>query len=137
MATEYKGLTIKFNADTRAFNKALAEAKSGARGVTTELKLIQKGLQIDPKNTDLLAQKQEVYRRKIEATRKELEAYKQLEREASTQNDGKGLTDQQWTKLKSDIALTTAELKKYGKHCLKLKHSKWLKTLLLARLGQS
>lgn len=113
MATEYKGLTIKFNADTRDFNKALKEAKAGARGVTTELRLIQKGLQIDPKNTDLLAQKQEAYRRKIEATRKELEAYKQLEREASTQNDGKGLTDQQWTKLKSDIALTTAELKKY------------------------
>lgn len=113
MATEYKGLTIKFNADTRAFNKALSEAKAEARGVSTELRLIQKGLQIDPKNTDLLAQKQEGYRRKIEATRKELEAYKQLEREASTQNDGKGLTDQQWTKLKSDITLTTAELKRY------------------------
>ena len=113
MATEYKGLTITFNADTRKFNSALREARSGARGITTELKLLEKGLKIDPTNTDLLARKQDVYRQKIQATRKELEAYKTLEAQASKQNNGAGLTSEQWTKLKSDIAITTQRLKEY------------------------
>ena len=69
MATEYKGLTIKFGADTKAMNSALREAKSVARGTTTELKLLNQGLKFDPSNVTLLAQKQEVLTKKIQATK--------------------------------------------------------------------
>lgn len=111
MATEYKGLTIKFGADTKAMNSALSEAKSIARGTQTELKLLNQGLKFDPSNVTLLAQKQEVLKKKIQATKQELQAYKTLEADA---NSGKvNLTDSQWTKLQSDITIATAKLKAY------------------------
>ena len=112
MATsEYKGLTIKFGADTKALNSALREAKSEARGTQTELNLLNKGLKLDPSNVTLLAQKQEVLARKIQSARLELQAYKTLEADA---NSGKvELSSQQWTKLRSDIALTEQKLQSY------------------------
>ena len=112
MATsEYKGLTIKFGADTKALNSALREARSEARGTQTELNLLNKGLKLDPSNVTLLAQKQEVLARKIQSARLELQAYKTLEADATS---GKTeLSSQQWTKLRSDIALTTQKLQGY------------------------
>ena len=112
MATsEYKGLTIKFGADTKALNSALREARSVARGTQTELNLLNKGLKLDPSNVTLLAQKQEVLARKIQSARLELQAYKTLEADATS---GKTeLSSQQWTKLRSDIALTTQKLQGY------------------------
>ena len=112
MATsEYKGLTIKFGADTKALNSALREARSVARGTQTELNLLNKGLKLDPSNITLLAQKQEVLARKIQSARLELQAYKTLETDATS---GKTeLSSQQWTKLRSDIALTTQKLQGY------------------------
>ena len=103
MASEYKGLTIQFGADTTKMNSALREAKSVARGTTQELKLLEKGLQLDPSNVTLLAQKQEVLTKKIQATKNELQAYKTLESQANAGTVQ--LSDSQWTKLKSDITL--------------------------------
>ena len=111
MASEYKGLTIQFGADTTKMNSALREAKSVARGTTQELKLLEKGLQLDPSNVTLLAQKQEVLTKKIQATKNELQAYKTLESQANAGTVQ--LSDSQWTKLKSDITLTTQTLNAY------------------------
>ena len=111
MASEYKGLTIQFGADTTKMNSALREAKSVARGTTQELKLLEKGLKLDPSNVTLLAQKQEVLTKKIQASKNELQAYKTLESQANAGTVQ--LNDSQWTKLKSDIALTTQTLNAY------------------------
>ena len=111
MATEYKGLTIKFNADTKSMNSALREAKSVARGTTSELKLLEKGLKLDPSNVTLLAQKQEVLTKKIQATKNELQAYKTLQEQAN--NGDVQLSDTQWAKLKSDITIATQTLNAY------------------------
>ena len=111
MATEYKGLKITFNADTKNMNAALREAKSVARGTTAELKLLEKGLKLDPSNVTLLAQKQEVLTKKIQATKNELQAYKTLQEQAN--NGSVQLNDTQWAKLKSDITIATQTLNAY------------------------
>ena len=111
MAGEYKGLTVEFGAKTTSVTAALRKAKSEAKGVATELRNIDKALQLNPGNTSLLAQQQKDYRRQIESTEKQLKIYKQLE--ASVASGKQKMDDSQWTKLQSDIALAESNLKKY------------------------
>lgn len=103
MAGEYKGLTIEFNGDTTKLTSALRKARSEATGTSTELKLLNQGLKLDPSNVTLLSQKQTALQQKIKACTSELNLYQQAQTKVE-----KG--SQQWTKLESDITLTKQKL---------------------------
>ena len=59
MANEgnYKGITVKFGADPTPLSKALRDIDAQAKGVSADIKEIEKGLKVDPKNIDLTVQK--------------------------------------------------------------------------------
>ena len=56
--SKIKGITIKFGADTTALSKALKSAEDTSKSLGSELSSVNKLLKFDPKNTQLLAQKQ-------------------------------------------------------------------------------
>ena len=58
--SKIKGITIKFGADTTALSKALKSAEDTSKSLGSELSSVNKLLKFDPKNTQLLAQKQEL-----------------------------------------------------------------------------
>lgn len=86
MAMVYKGLTVEFRGDTTNLSKALKTARSEVSGVATQLKLVQRGLKLDPNNTRLVAQQQAELKRGIKATREELDTLKAAERELASQD---------------------------------------------------
>lgn len=53
-----KGITIEFDGDTTKLGRALNDINAKAKGVDKELKAINKSLKFNPKNTELIAQKQ-------------------------------------------------------------------------------
>ena len=58
-----KGITIKFGADTMALDKALKDVDKTSKSLGGRLKSVNRLLKFDPKNTQLLAQKQEASKR--------------------------------------------------------------------------
>lgn len=109
MANVYKGLTIKLEANSTEFSKALIEAQRIAIGTTKELKTLNSALKIDPRNIKLLAQQQEVLKTKIQSATEELKLLKAAESEIGKEN----MTSEQWTRLQSDIVKTEQKLDEY------------------------
>ena len=118
MAKKLQGITIEIDGNTTGLTNALGKVNSSIGHLNTELKGIDKLLKLDPTNTELLAQKQDVLSSAIKETVEKLEklklakeqadekiasgkedknsaSYRELEREiiATEQNLGK-LTDQ-------------------------------------------
>ena len=71
-----KGITIEIDGDTKGLNQALKGVDSQLRSTNTALKDVEKLLKFDPKNTELLEQKQKLLDQAIEATKSRLETLK-------------------------------------------------------------
>lgn len=104
-----KGLTIELDGDTSGLNHSLKEVDKSLKSTQASLKDVNKLLKLDPKNTELLRQKQELLSKSIKDTGDRLsklkDAYKQL--------DGKNTQEakEQQKILAREIAETENNLK--------------------------
>ncbi len=84
-----KGIIVKLGLDTKEVTKGLDEIDKAMSKSSRELKEIDKALKLDPKNTELLAQKQQVLTEMLEKSRKkmaELEALRSKMDKAAANN---------------------------------------------------
>lgn len=58
MANRIKGITVEIGGDTTKLSKALESVNKNIKSTQTQLKDVEKLLKLDPKNTELLSQKQ-------------------------------------------------------------------------------
>ena len=79
MAGTIKGIIVQIGGDTSSLQKALENVNSATSSLSKELKGVNSLLKLDPKNTELLAQKQEVLTESIEQTSKKLEALESVQ----------------------------------------------------------
>lgn len=104
-----KGITIEIGGDTTDLQKSLKEVDSKLSTTQNNLKDINKLLKLDPRNTDLLKQKQENLKNAISGTKdrlKELkDAYKKIDGKSSEE------AKQQQQALKREIIETEQNLK--------------------------
>lgn len=63
-----KGITIEIGGDTTKLDKALTKADKAAKGTADQLKDVERLLKLDPKNVELLAQKQDLLSQRVEQT---------------------------------------------------------------------
>ena len=86
MATNrIKGLTVEIGGDTTKLGEALKNVEAKSRSLSSELGSINKLLKLDPTNTDLLAQKQQVLAEAISSTREKLDTLKAAEQQVQEQ----------------------------------------------------
>lgn len=82
MAGNIKGITIEIGGNTTPLQKALSGVNKSIKDTQKQLKEVDKLLKVDPKNTELLRQKQELLNKAVSETKdkldKEKEALKQL-----------------------------------------------------------
>ncbi len=78
------GITIEIGGDTTKLDKALQGANKQTRDTQKELKEVNKLLKLDPKNTELLAQKQKLLAESIDGTKEKLNILKDAEKTGST-----------------------------------------------------
>ena len=108
-----KGITIEIGGDTTQLQKSLASVDKSLKNTQASLKDVNKLLKLDPSNTDLLKQKQELLKQSIDDTKDRLktlnEAYKQL--------DGQGTEEakKQQELLAREISETEQNLKSLKK----------------------
>ena len=76
-----KGITIRLDAEASSLDKVLKDVENTSKGLNGELKQVNNLLKFDPKNTELLAQKQKLLTDSIENSSKKLKALKQAQSE--------------------------------------------------------
>lgn len=79
MADRVKGLTVEIGGNTTQLSKALSSANKVIKTTQTELKEVNKLLKLDPKNTDLLKEKQSLLEKQISKTKDKLQALNQAQ----------------------------------------------------------
>lgn len=117
-----KGITIEIGSDTKKFKNGLAELNKSSRDLQKELSAVNKALKHDPKNTELLRQKQELLTKSIEGTKTKLEALKAAkERADRDMASGTQVNQEEYRRLVREISTTenslknlTEEMKKFG-----------------------
>lgn len=72
MARKIKGITIEIGGNTTKLDKAINDSNVQLRTMQGNLKDVERLLKMDPKNTELLAQKQRILAERVEATKDKL-----------------------------------------------------------------
>ena len=115
-----KGITIKFGADTMALDKALKDVDKTSRSLGGELKSVNRLLKFDPKNTQLLTQKQQLLNEQIGNTNKKLDALKQARSEVEQKFKSGDLGLDEYREFQRTLAKTEQDLKSYTTQLEKL-----------------
>ena len=106
MASRIRGITIEINGDSTGLQKALSGVDKSLQDTQSELKDVNRLLKIDPKNTELLAQKQKLLTQAIADTKDRLETLKKAEEQAQEQFKKGEMSRDAYDRLKREIAAT-------------------------------
>lgn len=120
MGKRIQGITIEIDGNTTKLNDALKDTSRVISSTNSELKQLNQALKLDPKNTELLSQKQEVLKNNIAATKDKLETLKEAQRQMGDYNS---LTEEQkenYRALSVEISKSENALKDMKSELLKL-----------------
>ena len=106
-----KGITIDIGGNTAPLSKALKGINSTSRNLQSELKEVNKLLKLDPKNTELLTQKQKLLSEAINNSKDKLDTLKEAEKQVQQQFQNGEVSEEQYRALKREIINATEELK--------------------------
>lgn len=107
-----KGITIEINGDTVGLDKALKGVNTSIKQTQSSLKDVERLLKLDPKNVELLKQKQEYLTKAVDETKNKLEALKNAEQQAQQQFAEGKISQEQYNALQREIAETEQELRR-------------------------
>lgn len=114
MAGNIKGIIVEIGGDTSGLQKALSKVNSASSGLSKELRGINSLLKLDPKNTELLAQKQVILSKNIETTKNKLNQLKDIQAKALEEGIDKNEEQQEnWRALQREIINTQNKLNKF------------------------
>lgn len=103
-----KGITIEIGGDTTKLQKALSGVDKSLKDTQAKLKDVDKLLQFDPKNTELLTQKQKGLKDAVELTKVRLEALKEAQAGVAKGSD-------EWDAIQREIVDNEQSLKSLEK----------------------
>lgn len=109
MAGKIRGITIQLDGDTTGLSKSLQDVNKEIKNTQGQLKDVEKLLKLDPKNTELLRQKQELLTKAIKESGDKLETLKKAEETMKSQ--GVDQNSEQFMALQREIAETQSNLK--------------------------
>lgn len=122
MAGQVKGITISFRGDTTSLDKALRKVKTDSKDIDSQLKKVNSALKFNPKNVELLTQKQGLLREKVTQTQKSLEDLRKIQ----SQMDASGVSKQsaEYQQVRREIIETESKLKHFQAEAQKLANVK-------------
>ena len=106
-----KGITIEIGGNTQPLNNALKDVTKTASALSSELRVIDRLLKLDPSNVALLAQKQSVLSEAIEKTSSKLKTLKEAQQQAMAQLERGDIGAEQYRALEREVLQTENRLK--------------------------
>lgn len=110
MAGKIKGITIEIDGNTTKLTDSLKSVDKSLKDTQTKLKDVNKLLKLDPKNTDLLKQKQELLGKAVNDTKEKLKQLKEAQYEMAVTGAAEKMPEQ-YAALEREIAATEQQLK--------------------------
>lgn len=112
--TRLKGITIELNGDTTGLTDALKDVNKESNKVTSELKEIERALKLDPGNTELIAQKQQLLAEQIQNTSQKLDVLRTAQSQVEAQFQRGDIGAEQYRAFQRELATTEAQLQQYN-----------------------
>lgn len=120
MADKIRGITIELSGDTSKLVKSLDGVNKEINSNKRSLRDLEKALKLDPKNTELLEQKQALLNDTIGKTQSKLKGLKEAQEQAKKEMEGGSEEGKKaYDLLTRDIATCENELKKLGEQSKK------------------
>ena len=110
--TKIRGITIEIGGDTSGLSKSLSDVNGQIHSTQSQLKDVERLLKLDPKNTELLRQKQELLAKSVEETKEKLDVLKKTEKTVQEQFKEGKVSEEQYNALKREIVATEMSLDK-------------------------
>jgi phage-related minor tail protein len=107
-----KGITIQFDGDATPLSKALGKVYQDTKNVDSALRDVNTALRFNPKNTELLAQKQTLLKDRITETQKRLDALRQAQAQLDD-DPAVDKTSQDYMELRREIITTESQIKHF------------------------
>lgn len=111
-ATKVRGITIELSGDASGLTDSLKQVNKDLKSTQAELRDVDRLLKLDPKNVDLLQQRQGLLTTAVEDTRKKLDEEKAALAALKASPEAEKTAEQQRA-LERDIIATTQALDKY------------------------
>ena len=113
MAEKIRGITIELSADTKGITNGLTKVNSKIKSTQSQLKDVNKLLKLDPKNTELLQQKQKLLGDAVKETKDKLKELKEIQSRMDA--EGVDKSSAQYQALQREIIATEQDLEKAEK----------------------
>lgn len=111
MAGSIKGIIVEIGGDTSGLQKALSKVNSVSSSLSKELRGINSLLKLDPKNTEMLKQKQDVLNASISTTQEKLKQLQSIKNEADKMmSEGTKINEENYRSLQREILKTQNKL---------------------------
>lgn len=124
VAKNIKGITIEIGGNTQPLNKSLEGVNKKSRDLQSELKQVDRLLKLDPKNTELLAQKQKLLTDAVGNTKDKLDTLKEAEKQVQSQFEKGEIGEEQYREIQREVIKAEQNLKSLEGQ-LKTTNNKW------------
>ena len=111
MAGRIEGITVEIGGDVTKLNDALRSVNKQINSTQSALKDVERLLKMDPSNTVLLEQKQQLLAQAVDDTRTKLESLKTAEAQVQAQFQRGEASKEQYQALQREIIATEQKLK--------------------------
>lgn len=112
MEGNIKGIVIEIGGDTQKLNKALEGVNKQSKDIQGELKQVERLLKLDPTNTILLAQKEELLAKAVSNTKDKLDTLKEAEKQVQKQFEQGKVGEEQYRAIQREVISTEQNLNK-------------------------
>ena len=113
MAGKIQGITVEIGGDASGLQNSLKKANSTITATNKELKEVNKLLKYDPKNTELLTQKQRLLSQQISTTNSKLKDLQKQDQQMQKSMRAGDISVEQYEKFRREIIATEGKLKSY------------------------
>lgn len=108
-----KGITIEIGGDTTGLQKALSDVNGKIRNTQAQLKDVNNLLKLDPSNTVLVAQKQELLKEAIANTTEKLDSLEAAQKDVTAALEAGKIGQEQYMAFQREVEETRATLGRY------------------------
>lgn len=108
--SQIQGITVKIEGDTSPLAKSLKNVNSEISQTSRALKDVEKALKLDPGNTELLAQKQDLLNKQIEQTEEKLRLEKRAAEDAKDALELGQISKEEYATLQAELVKTESSL---------------------------
>jgi len=127
VAKTIKGITIEIGGNVQPLNRALEDVNKTSKDLQSELKQVDRLLKLDPKNTELMTQKQKLLSEAVKNTGDKLNVLKEAQKQVNEQFAKGEISEEQYRAFQREVIKTEEELKNLEKQLTQV-NSKWKET---------